>query len=111
MAAAVLTGSATTNAQQTAAHPKARKRVFMLMLLPFKSGFSRLSSAVVLKIFEDRPRLFGRKVRPHAHVEQDGLPLGRGPLGGITLGVAPVAMHRIELCAAELVRGSFRLRF
>ena len=77
----------------------------------FICGFSRLSSTVVLKVFEDRPRLFGRKVRPPAHVEQDSLPLRCGPLCGITLGVTPVTMHRIELRAAELVRGSFLLRF
>jgi hypothetical protein len=83
----------------------------MLIFWLFQLGFGRLSSAVVLKVFEDRSGLFGREIRPHAHMKQDGLPLCGGPFSGVTLRVAPVAMHRIELSTAQFFRDSFRLFF
>src|SRR5437879_5463518 len=109
MAAAGVTGRATANAQPIAAHLNAKGRVFMLLLFVVHFAFNRSASAVVLQIFEDRPRLLGWEVCSHAHMEQDGLPLRRGPFRGITLGMAPIAMDRIELCAAEFSYD--RLRF
>jgi hypothetical protein len=41
-------------------------------------------------------------VRAHLHVEHDGFPLRRRPLGWITLGMAAVAIHRVKLRPGEM---------
>src|SRR5476649_1235289 len=59
------------------------------------------AAAVVLEIFQDHPCLTSGNVRAHLHMKHDGLPLSGSPLGRITLGVAPVAMHRVKLRSGE----------
>src|SRR5579859_660651 len=70
------------------------------------------TTAVVLEILQDEPGLVAGDVGPHLHVEHDGFPLRRRPLGRVTLGMAPVAMHRVKLRSGELMfqHGLLRLR-
>lgn len=63
----------------------------------------RLASAVILEIFQDGPGLFGREIGADAHVQQNGLPLGGGSLGGIAFRMAAIAVHGIKLGAGKLV--------
>src|SRR5579859_689968 len=106
MSAAARGGKATASAQPAAANPKT-KRVFIVL---FGFGFNRSTAAVFLEIFEDHPRLPGRKVGAHAHVQQDGFPLRRRPFRRVTLGMAAVAMYGIKLGAGEFLRRGLHFR-
>ena len=76
----------------------------MFMWFSFPSAFNRLSSAVVLEVFENRPGLFGREVRPDAHVQQDGLPLFCCSFRRITLGMTTIAVDGVELGTGKRLR-------
>src|SRR5208283_3237723 len=90
-------GKATAIKQAAANVPKIGVMIFIIGIL------GCLVSAVFLEVFEDLPGLGRRNVGPDTHVGHDRLPLARRKFGGITLGVASIAVDLIQLGAGKFL--------
>ena len=68
----------------------------------------RLPATVFLEILQNDSRVFGREIGSDAHVQQNGLPLGRGSLGWVAFRVTAIAMHGVKLGTGKLMFWLFR---